>query len=97
MDDTPTTNETNWPADITKKVTMEFEVAAFCTAGDDIGEFFGKFTWKSEKEAGQAQKATLVSPPLREQPSQDFQDALNKWLANHPDFKLPQLKAPRCP
>ncbi len=94
--DAPATNEANWPADITK-VTREFEMAAFCTAGTNAGEFLGKITWTFEKEKGKAASSSLLSTS-RDQPSQNFRDALSLWNTNHGfTSKFPKRKTPTCP
>jgi len=60
MDDTPVTHEDNWPAGI-DKMTREFETAAFCADGQDVGHCFGVIKWKFEKVRGQAGGVTITS------------------------------------
>lgn len=79
------------------KLTIEFEVAAFCGAGDNRGEFLGILNWRWEREKTKAAVITVVSK-TRAKPTQGLSDALNKWGKNPNHlFSLPQAKFAPCP
>jgi hypothetical protein len=79
------------------KLTINFEVAAFCAQGANAGQFLGILKWRWEREKGNAEVITVVSK-TRDNPSQGFLDALNKWGTNpnHP-FSPPKSKVQGCP
>jgi hypothetical protein len=79
------------------KLTLEFEVAAFCAEGDNVGEFLGVVNWRWERSTGGAANITVVSK-TRGAPSQALRGAVNKWgtNANHP-FTIPAPKFLSCP
>lgn len=78
-----------WPKGMTK-IRLEFEVAAFCAAGDDVGQFFACMTWVSEQEKGKKAKATKTGWKAGDC-SQGFKDSLKKWEKQH---KSPLPKPP---
>src|SRR5262249_41248031 len=84
MDDTPNRSDANYPADIVK-IRLNFEVAAFCAAGEDKGKYFGRlfWTWERDKGAGATTGTTSGISADRQQPSQGFIDAVTKWNTNH--------------
>jgi hypothetical protein len=91
MTDGPNLSDGAYPDDITK-VIWNFEVAAFCAGGTNKGEFLGTVTWKWERPKGGSITVT-TGTPNRNQPSQTFIEALNKWNTNH-GFTLPTKTPP---
>jgi len=83
------------------KLTVNFETAAFCVSGPDMGRFYGIVNWKYETDlfnGGTLNKSTFISSDRNAQPSGNFKGGLNAWLANpkHTTFKLPTSGLPQC-
>lgn len=89
--DGPNLTDGAYPDNITK-VIWNFEVAAFCAGGTNMGEFLGTVTWKWERPKFGSITVTAGAPD-RNQPSQTFMDALNKWNTNH-GFTFPTTGTP---
>ena len=86
MSDGPGRSDGAYPADIVK-IVLNFEVAAFCSAGQNKGEFLGTMTWTWERPIMGKATAT-ASSGTRNASSQNLIDALSKWNSNH-GKKLP--------
>lgn len=97
--DTPNRTDGAYPPDIVK-IMLKFEVAAFCAEGDNAGEFVGKLLWNWERAKGAAGTSGTISGVAfsRDQPTQGFKDAANKWNTNHGfTAKFPNAKPNPCP
>lgn len=88
MNDGPTRGDGSYPADIVK-IILDFEVAAYCAAGQNKSEYLGTTTWKWERPKGGTITVTKTAGS-RSAPSKNFTDALSKWGANH-TFSLPTM------
>ena len=94
MGDKPGRPLSSFPADI-NKIILNFEINAFCAAGQNKGDFLGQVKWTWEQIPGGTPTATLVSQN-RNAPSQQFLDALNKWADNpkHDPYDVPTMDPP---
>jgi hypothetical protein len=99
MNDTPKRSDSAYPADIVK-IRLNFEVAAFCAAGDDKGKYFGRLFWTWERAKGAAGFTGTISGVTTDRlaPTAGFIDAVNKWNTNHGfTTKFPMPVASQCP
>ena len=71
------------------KFRAEFEANAFCSEGQNKGEFpGGRVIWKYESTSAAPGTATVIAS-TRDQPSQSFKDALDKWDTNRATWSKP--------
>ena len=93
--DRPTRSEASYPAGV-DKIVLNFEVEAFCSAGQNVGESLGTAYWtweKLETAAGKLGTAT-GGGSNRNEPSQAHKDAVALWDTNHATWALPTTRPP---
>ena len=84
MSDHPKRSDSAYPADISA-IRLNFEVAAFCRAGEDKGKYFGRLLWSWQRAKGAATVNGVTSgiSADRNQPSAGFISAVTKWNTGH--------------
>jgi hypothetical protein len=94
--DQPNRPPSSFPAGYTG-ILIQFETAAFCAAGDAMGQYFGRTLWQFTQTKGQVNgTSTILSTDLN-QPSANFLAAVGLWIAEpaHP-YTLPTPNPPAC-
>lgn len=91
LTDAPRRPAVSYPPGIVK-ITIDFEVGALCTEGEQAGRWLGEYRWRWEQSKGALATITMLGGS-RNQPSATFFAAEALWQQLHPKYR-PMLPGP---